>query len=77
MDFRFNYTPGELNQMELKSRSGRYFKIVGVWSGYPGGVQKIDLLDIQKNEVNTLKIDAFKKYVEEKDEHNTTALTRI
>lgn len=77
MDFRFRYTPGELRDMVLKSRTGRVFKIIGVWCGFPGGVQKIELMDTVKNEVNIIKLDDFKKYVEEKDENNTAALTRI
>jgi hypothetical protein len=77
MAYRFSYTPGELRDMTLKSRTNRIFKIVGVWCGFPGGVQKIELLDTDKETINIVKIDEFKKYVEEKDENNQAALTRI
>lgn len=77
MAYRFSYTPGELTQMTLKSKTGRLFKIERAWSGFPGGVQRVEILDVSTGNINNVKIDEFKKYVEEKDENGITALTRI
>ena len=77
MAYRFSYTPGELKQMTLASRTGRLFKIESVWSGFPGGVQRVEILDVSTGNINNVKIDEFKKNVEEKDENGITALTRI
>lgn len=76
MAYRFSYTPGELNNMVLESRIGRLFRIIGVWSGYPGGVQSIDLQEIDTGKKTKVPIVDFKTYVEDKDESGKTLLTK-
>lgn len=60
----FNLTPGGLKEKQYCDNKYRIFEVKNVWSGnIGGGVQQIDLLELDANIIHKLKIDVFKEFL--------------
>lgn len=64
MIYHFNLTPGALKEKQYCDNKYRIFEIKNTWSGSPGGgVQRVDLLEVEANITHKLKIDVFKEFL--------------
>lgn len=66
MIFRFNLSPGALAGKQYCDNKYRIFEVKNVWSGYPGGAQRVDLLEVEIKKIHKIKIATFTEYLTNK-----------
>lgn len=58
----FNLIPGALRGKQYVDSKYKIFEVYSVWSGYPdGGVNRVDLLDVEERILYKVKFENFKK----------------